>query len=133
MAVSFGGCFCIVLKLLLVVMLQAIGETRFFSFLAAAGVVINTALVFLFVGVLHGGVAFSALATVVTNLLLAAGLFVHIRKNHPEALLLLSPPPVNSRRNLGGAHPERRGKDSVFCTGFPGQAGFTGGCQYLLH
>lgn len=97
LAVSFGGCVCIALKTLLLVTLQAIGETKFFSFLAAAGVVINTALVILFVGVLRFGVVFSALATVLTNLILALCLFVHIRKTHPEVLWLTAPPSIPGR------------------------------------
>lgn len=91
LAVSLGGSFCVALKLLLLVTLQAMGETRFFSVLAAVGVVANTALVVLFVGVFHGGVAFSALAAILTNLLLAICLYLHIRKTHRDVLKLILP------------------------------------------
>lgn len=84
--VSFAGCGIIAAKLLLLVTLQAIGETYFFSFLAAAGVVINTVLVVLFIGVWHGGVAFAALAAVLTELMLLFFLFFHIRKKRPDVL-----------------------------------------------
>lgn len=95
LAVSFGGNICIALKLLLIVTLQSIGETRFYSFLAAAGVIINTVLVVLFIGVFHGGVAFSALATILTNLLLAGCLYFYIRKKHPQLLSLLFPSSIS--------------------------------------
>ena len=88
---SFGGCICIALKMLLMVTLQAIGDTKFFSFLAAAGVIVNTVLVVLFVGVFHGGVAFSALATILTNLVLAGCLYSYIHRKHPDVLKLVSP------------------------------------------
>lgn len=91
LAVSFGGCICISLKLLLLVTLQAIGDTKVTSFLAAAGVVINTALVILFVGVCHGGVAFSSLATILTNLAIALCLYIYIHRRYPERLRLMSP------------------------------------------
>lgn len=97
LAVSFGGCICISLKILLLVTLQAMGDTKFISFLAAVGVVINTVLVILFVGIFHGGVAFSSLATILTNLALAVCLYVYLCRKYPKRLTLVSPRRIPSK------------------------------------
>lgn len=84
--VAFAGCGTFAIKLLLLVTLQAIGETFFYSFLAVAGVMLNTGFVVLFIKILHGGVAYAALATLLTDLLLAVSLFVHIYRKRRSVL-----------------------------------------------
>lgn len=83
---SFAGAGAVAAKLLLVVLLQAVGDTGYFSALAVLGTLVNTALVVLFIGVLHGGVACAALATVLTNGLLALLLLGHLRRKWPNLL-----------------------------------------------
>lgn len=87
--VAFAGGIAFAFKLLLLVTLQAIGETFFYSFLAMAGVVMNTGFVVLFIKVLHGGVEYAALATVLTDLLVAVCLLIHIYRKRKNILKLL--------------------------------------------
>lgn len=83
---SFAGAGAVGAKLLLVVLLQAVGDTGYFSMLAVLGTLANTVLVVLFIGVLHGGIACAALATVLTNGLLALLLLGYLRRKWPELL-----------------------------------------------
>lgn len=83
---SFAGTGAVAAKLLLVVLLQAVGDTGYFSALAVLGTIANTALVTLFIGVQQGGVACAALATLLTNGLLALLLLRHLRRKWPELL-----------------------------------------------
>ena len=83
---SFVGTGAVAAKLLLVVLLQAVGDTGYFSALAVLGTVSNTVLVVLFIGILHGGVACAALATLLTNGLLALLLLRYLRQKWPELL-----------------------------------------------
>lgn len=83
---SFAGAGAVGAKLLLVVLLQAVGDTGYFSALAVLGTLVNTALAVLFIGILHGGVACAALATVLTNGLLALLLLRYLRRKWPKLL-----------------------------------------------
>lgn len=83
---SFAGAGAVGAKLLLVVLLQAVGDTGYFSALAVLGTLANTVLVVLFIGILHGGVACAALATVLTNGLLALLLLRYLRRKWPKLL-----------------------------------------------
>ena len=87
---SFAGAGVIGAKLLLVVLLQAVGDTGYFSALAVLGAVTNSVLVVLFIGILRGGVACAALATVLTNGLLALFLLRYLRRKWP-GLLQIAP------------------------------------------
>ena len=86
LVLSFAGAGVVAAKLLLMVLLQAVGDTGYFSVLAVLGTVANTALVVLFIGILHGGVACAALATLLTNGLLALLLLRYLRRKWPELL-----------------------------------------------
>lgn len=88
---SFAGAGATAAKLLLMVLLQAVGDTGYFSALAVLGAVTNTALVVLFIGVWKGGVAWAALATVLTNALLALLLLRYVRRNRPRLLRTVGP------------------------------------------
>lgn len=83
---SFAGAGVTAAKLLLMVLLQAVGDTGYFSALAVLGALTNTVLVVLFIGVWKGGVAWAALATVLTNALLALFLLRYIRRNRPRLI-----------------------------------------------
>ena len=83
---SFAGAGVAGVKLLLMVLLQAVGDTGYFSALAILGTLVNTVLVVLFIGILHGGVACAALAMVLTNGLLALLLLRYLRRQWPELL-----------------------------------------------
>lgn len=82
--ISFAGSGAAAVRLLLLVLLQAVGDTAFFSLLASLGAVTNTVLVVTLIGVLKGSVACSSLASVLTDLLLALFLFWYIRRKKPE-------------------------------------------------
>lgn len=83
---SFAGAGATAVKLLLMVLLQAVGDTGYFSALAVFGAVTNTALVMLFIGIWKGDVACAAMATVLTNALLALLLLRYVRRKWPRLL-----------------------------------------------
>lgn len=83
---SFAGAGATAAKLLLMVLLQAVGDTGYFSALAVLGAVTNTALVVLLIGLWKGGVVCAALATLLTNALLALFLLRYLRKKWPNLL-----------------------------------------------
>lgn len=83
---SFAGAGVTAAKLLLMVLLQAVGDTGYFSALAVLGAVTNTVLVVLFIGVWKGGVVCAALATLLTNALLALFLLRYVRRKWPRLL-----------------------------------------------
>lgn len=86
LVLSFAGAGATAVKLMLMVLLQAVGDTGYFSALAVLGAVTNTVLVVLFIGVWKGGVAWAALATVLTNALLALLLLRYVRQKWPRLL-----------------------------------------------
>ena len=83
---SFAGAGVTAAKLLLMVLLQAVGDSGYFSALAVLGAVTNTVLVVLFIGVWKGGVVCAALATLLTNALLALFLLRYVRRKWPRLL-----------------------------------------------
>lgn len=82
---------------ILMVTLQSFGDARFMSVISMAGVILSTFFAWLLIGVMRLPVWGSALAVLLTHLVMAASLLIYCMKKWRDRLALVSPGEIGIR------------------------------------